>query len=242
MSPFEKTEKFLDLYRQLERTGRKRFNDAPENAPVITRLANLPLLKDIKDDIEYCRVVRNFLVHTPKVKDMYPVIPSDDMIKTMEKCVNRLNHPIKAMDYSIKLKNMFTADLSTKITYVTDYMNSNGFTHVPVLDSNNRLIGVFSDNAIYTYICENGSLSITSNSVMRDLKDYLPISNHCHEYFAFMKSDVYLYEIMDLFTIDVRSMKKLAGIFFTAGGRADEPIIGMITPYSLLRDYTLLSE
>lgn len=237
MNSYEKTEKFLDLYRQFERLGRKRFNDAPENAPVVTRLANLPLLKDLKDDIEYCRVVRNFLVHTPKVKDMYPVIPSDDMVEIMQKCVNRLVSPVKAMDYSIRLKNMFTANLDTKLTFVTDYMNANGFTHVPILDDDKRIIGVFSDNAIYTYICEKGCLNITDETVIGDINEYLTLYKHSHEYFAFMKSDVYLYEIMDLFTIDVKSMKKLAVIFFTKNGKANEPVDGMITPYSLLRDY-----
>lgn len=233
----DRTEKFLDLYRQLERAGRKHFPGTPDNAPIIGRLGGLTILKEYKDDIEYCRVVRNFLVHTPRVKGVYPIEPSEEMNELLQVCIDRLNNPIKAMDYSIKLKNMYTATLSTKISAVTDYMNNYGFTHVPVLDCFNKLIGVFSDNAIYTYICENGTINIDKDTELRLIENFLPVHAHCQEYFAFMKSDVYLYEVVNLFKIDVRSMKKLACIFFTQNGKADEPIQGMMTPYSVLRDF-----
>ncbi len=237
MNPYEKTELFLDLYKQLEKAGRKHFANVPESAPIITRVAAMPMLKEFKEDIEYCRVVRNFLVHTPRIKGMYPIMPSDDMIELLNKCIHRLKTPLKAMDYAVKIKNMLTATLDTKITYITDYMNRCGFTHVPIIDENERIIGVFSDNAIYSYICEKGSLNIDEDTTFEAIGEYLMLYNHCNEYFAFMDNDVYLYEVADLFEIDVKSMKQLAGIFFTKGGKVNEKLEGMMTPYSLLRDY-----
>lgn len=236
MNPYVKTELFLDLYKQLEKAGRKHFPDVPESAPIITRISGLSLLREFKEDIEYCRVVRNFLVHTPRIKGMYPVLPSDDMIELLKQCIERLKSPAKAMDYAIKTKNMFTANLNSKIIFVTDYMNRYGFTHVPVLDENQRLIGVFSDNAIYSYICAKGAIHIGENTTLNDICEFLPIHTHSREYFAFMNSDVYLYEMASLFSIDVRSMKRLAAVFFTKNGKGDEKIEGMMTNYSLLRD------
>lgn len=236
MNPYEKTEKFLDLYKQLEKAGRKHFPDAPESAPIITRLSTLSILKEFKEDIEYCRVVRNFLVHTPRIKGMYPIQPSDDMIELLQTCIDRLKNPLMAMDFAVKYRNMFTATLDTKIAYITDYMNRYGFTHVPVLDSEQRLIGVFSDNAIYSYICKNGTIHIGEDTTLEEISEVLPVYTHSREYFAFMDTEVYLYEMASLFTIDARSMKKLAAVFFTKGGKSNEKIQGMMTPYSLLRD------
>ena len=178
MNPYVKTELFLDLYKQLEKAGRKHFPDVPESAPIITRISGLSMLREFKEDIEYCRVVRNFLVHTPRIKGMYPVLPSDDMIELLKTCIERLKSPAKAMDYAIKAKNMFTATLDSKITFVTDYMNRYGFTHVPVLDENQRLIGVFSDNAIYSYICAKGTIHIGENTTLNDICEFLPIHTH----------------------------------------------------------------
>ena len=84
MGSYVKTEQFLDLYKRLEKTGRKHFPRLPENAPIINKLCEIATLRPSKDDIEYCRTVRNFLVHTPKIKNMYPVIPSDEMIELLK--------------------------------------------------------------------------------------------------------------------------------------------------------------
>lgn len=230
------TDKFLDLYRQLERIGRANyFPEIPEGSPIIARLTAIPALREFKEDIEYCRVVRNFLVHTPRVRNVYPVIPSDDMIRILEKCVARVKSPTKAMEFAVRRENMFTASLGDKITKVTDYMNSRGFTHIPIFDED-KLLGVFSDNVIYSYICDRGTVHIDEDTELFEFINYLGLSYHINEYFAFMKADATLYEAADLFSIDSKSMKQLAVIFFTDNGRSDGNIKGMMTPYSLLRD------
>ncbi|MDO4300483.1 MAG: hypothetical protein Q4D26_03705 [Clostridia bacterium] len=230
------TDKFLELYRQLEQIGRANyFPELPEGSPIITRLTTIPSLREFKEDVEYCRVVRNFLVHTPRVRDVYPVIPSDDMIRILEKCVARVKSPTKAMSYAIRRENMFTASLNDKVINVTDYMNSRGFTHVPIFHDN-KLLGVFSDNVIYSYICDKGIVHIDKSTEFSEFINYLGLSYHINEYFAFMKADATLYEAADLFNIDSKSMKKLAVIFFTDNGKKDGYIKGMMTPYSLLRD------
>lgn len=232
----DKTERFLDLYRQLEREGRKiYFPEVSDKQAIIGRLMSLPVVRDFKDDIEYCRVVRNFLVHTPKVNGMYPIIPSDEMINVIQKCIDRVKSPISAMDYCIKAANMYTADYSSKITEVMDHMNKNGFTHVPIMNKQ-CLVGIFSADVLYSYICDNKSIDISPETEMELVKDYLPLECHLNEYFAFMPKESSLYEASKLFNIDVRSMKQLAIIFFTNTGKAGEKILGMMTPYSLLRD------
>lgn len=230
------TDKFLDLYRQLEKIGRANyFPEVPEGSPIITRLTTIPSLREFKEDIEYCRVVRNFLVHTPRVRNVYPVIPSDDMIKILEKCISRVKSPIKAMDFAIKRENMFSATLNNKVTKVTNYMNNKGFTHVPIFEED-KLLGVFSDNVFYSYICDNGTIHIDENTEFIELINYLGLSYHKNEYFAFIRADATLFEVSNLFNIDSKSMKQLAVVFFTENGRSDGHVKGMMTPYSLLRD------
>ena len=76
MSEKGRTEEFLDLYRKLEHIGREIYFPNSNNAPIIGRLQALPVLKEFKEEIDYCRVVRNFLVHNPKVNGAYPIAPS----------------------------------------------------------------------------------------------------------------------------------------------------------------------
>lgn len=92
MSEKGRTEEFLDLYRKLEHIGREIYFPNSNNAPIIGRLQALPVLKEFKEEIDYCRVVRNFLVHNPKVNGAYPIAPSEmKCLMYFAKCVDRIN-------------------------------------------------------------------------------------------------------------------------------------------------------
>lgn len=76
-----------------------------------------------------------------------------------------------------------------------------------------KLVGVFSDNSIYAYVCAHKELNINVHSTLRVLEEYLALDMHTNEYFAFVEKNATLYEVSKLFTIDVRSMKKLSCSF-----------------------------
>ena len=85
-------------------------------------------------------------------------------------------------------------------------------------------------------MCPQEELNINVHSTLRVLEEYLALDMHTNEYFAFVEKNATLYEVSKLFTIDVRSMKNLAVVFFTENGKINEKILGMMTPYSILRD------
>lgn len=85
-------------------------------------------------------------------------------------------------------------------------------------------------------MCAHKELNINVHSTLRVLEEYLASDMHTNEYFAFVEKNATLYEVSKLFTIDVRSMKNLAVVFFTENGKINEKILGMMTPYSILRD------
>ena len=229
-------DRFLELYRQLEREGKRvYFPEATDKENIVGRLMNVPQLKNLKDDLDYCRVVRNFLVHNPKVMGEYAVMPSDKLVEFMQKCVDQIKNPLKAMDYAIKRRNMYTAGLSSRVVDVIRHMHKNGFTHVPIIEDN-KLMGVFSANVLFGYFADADRRDITINARIEQFIAHIALHNHTNEYFAFMPEDSTLYEVSKLFKIDAKSMKQLCAIFFTQTGAAHEDVIGMITPYSLLRD------
>lgn len=232
----DNTDRFLELYRQLERDGRRAyFPNAQDKEAIMGRLMSVPELRMYKEDIDYCRVVRNFLVHTPKVKNQYPIVVSEEMIQLMEEIVDRVKNPIKAIDYAVKIENMYTTQLHSNIIDVVRHMQASGFTHVPVIEEG-KLIGVFSGNVIYTYLSSAAEINLNINSNISILMEYLPIYNHTNEYFAFMGKNSSFHDIRQLFKIDAKSMKQLAAVFLTETGKNNEKVLAMLTPYSILRD------
>ena len=174
MSEKGRTEEFLDLYRKLEHIGREIYFPNSNNAPIIGRLQALPVLKEFKEEIDYCRVVRNFLVHNPKVNGAYPIAPSEEMLDVLRKCVDRISNPILAMKFAVRRENLYSATLDCKISEVAEYMDTHGFTHVPVFEKE-KLVGVFSDNSIYAYVCAHKELNINVHSTLRVLEEYLSL-------------------------------------------------------------------
>ena len=232
-------EEFLELYRQLEHDGKRLyFKNASDKQSVIGGMMNLPQLKEYKSDIDYCRTVRNFLVHTPKVNHSYAIEPSEEMVDFLRKLLEHINNPMKAMDYAIKINNLYTVSLKSNIIEVVRYMQTMGYTHVPVMQEG-KMFGVFSANVLYTYLSQTDEEIKNFDAELSILEKYLPIYKHTNEYFAFMPEDSTLHDVSKLFKIDVKSMKQLAAVFLTENGRADEKIIAMLTPYSILRDAPL---
>ncbi len=228
------TEKFLQLYKKLEFEGRRiYFPGAKENESIIGRLFTVPQLKRFKEDLDYCRIVRNFLTHNPKVGGVYPIIPSVEMIRLLEHCVEIITNPPRAIDYAIPIDRIYTTALDAKLSEVVKVMNSFTYTHIPVMDGE-RLIGIFSENTVFTYMCYENIITIDDDTVIRQFEKYLPLDAHLNEYFLFLPKDAYIYEVQEMFKYTKGRKKLLTVIYITENGKRNEPLIGMITPWDLL--------
>ncbi len=232
----ELTDEFLQLYRQLEQEGRLAyFPTASPKESVIGRLMSVPQLKKYREDIDFCRVVRNFLVHTPKVDETYPIGPSRAMVDFLRKLIENIKSPILAIEYAIKINNLYTINMHSNILDVVRFMQTMGFTHVPILEEG-KLVGVFSSNVIYSYLAQTKDPVTSFDTELSVFREYLSIYNHTNEYFTFESRDVTLYQVSKQFKIDSHNMKQLAAVFLTENGSEHEKILAMLTPYSILRD------
>lgn len=232
----EQTELFLQLYKQLEFDGRRLyFPNSKENESIIGRLMNLAQLRPFKEDLDYCRVVRNFLMHNPKVGGVYPIIPSNEMIALLKHCISILNNPPKAISYAVPFGNIYTTTLDDRVLEVIDIMNNFTYTYVPVVENGN-LIGIFSDNIIYTYVCQKKSINIAEDTKISEFKDFIGLDEHMNEYFEFVPKSIMLYEVEELFKYNYKERRKklLAVVYITENGRRGEKILGMLTPWDIL--------
>lgn len=232
------TDKFLQLYKQLEFDGRRLFfPDAKEGDNIIGRLLNTSHLRKFKEELDYCRVVRNFLTHNPKVNGVYPIIPSQEMVNLLEHCVKIINSPPTALDFAITADKMITADIDSPVLEIIDLMNRFTYTHIPVI-KDGRLAGIFSDNTVYSYICREKELVIDDNTKISKFEKYIRLDEHLNEYFEFVPKKTRIYEIEELFKYNYQAKrhKLLSVIYITENGRRDEKILGMLTPWDMLSE------
>lgn len=232
----KETEKFLDLYRELETVGRREYYpNLPRNENIIGKLIRHQSLKNYQEDINFCRVVRNFITHNPKVAGNYPIEPSEQMIKLLARVIEAVKNPYLAISSSIKKEDMVIATKTDKVIDIMGLMDKYAYTHVPIIE-NGVLLGVFSDHAICSYMIERKYFKIDDDTVIGELEKFLQIESHKSEFFAFVDNKTRLHEVEELFKNNYKDSKILAAVFITCDGSPKSLLEGMITPWDLLSD------
>lgn len=91
----EKTDLFfLDLYKTLEESIREQHPELPRNgSPVAWAIQNSKRLRKMRDELDYCRKIRNLLSHNARVDGEYAVIPSGAMIESLKNALDKIKTP-----------------------------------------------------------------------------------------------------------------------------------------------------
>ena len=111
----ERTREYLDLYSRLEKAIRDRY-PVPSGEGALAWLArNDRDYRNIKDELDYCREVRNFLQHNELVNDDYAIIPSEGMVQTMRNILSRVAEIPKAIHICTKTRQLYSVSLQDRI-------------------------------------------------------------------------------------------------------------------------------
>ena len=81
--PNRKTEQFLDSWRRLE-TAAERVVGSDSRSNAVLRLCKDPRFSAYREQLDYCREVRNLLSHQAKVNGEYAVYPSDAVLELLD--------------------------------------------------------------------------------------------------------------------------------------------------------------
>ena len=107
--------------------------------------------RSIKDELDYCREVRNFLSHNESVNDDYAVIPSEAMLQTLRSILSKVSDIPKAINICTRIRQLYAVSLQDHIRQAMRTMASNSYAHVPILQDG-RVVGVFSESTVLAYL------------------------------------------------------------------------------------------
>ncbi len=228
-------EVFLDLYKKIEQAAKENyFPNAASDDNIMGKLMNHAQLKRYKDDLNYCRVVRNFLSHNPKVGGEYPIVPSHAMINLLKKLLDIIESPPLAMEIAIKRKHLYTARPDDSVGQVMEVMSMHGYGIVPIIVSG-KLVGVFTSKTVYSYMSEKGVLEIEFDAPISIFQDYYKLS-FINDIFDFVSEDATILEVEEILYKSYSLGKMLRCVFITKNGSPTSSILGIVTPWDLLID------
>ena len=196
-------------------------------------LSNQKEYKNFEKDINLIRKIRNLLSHGEcKVEGKNAIEINENIIEKLKEIISLLeNPPLVASRY---ITEMFVVDLEEKLGNLIKTMNEKKISHVPVLDKDKKLVGVFSENTIFSKLSEDEIIEIGKEYKVKDYEKYIKLENHSSEYFDFIKRNEELASAQNLFNKSIKKDKKLVMLFVTENGKKNEKILGILTPWDLL--------
>ena len=188
-------------------------------------LSNQKEYKKFEKDINLIRKIRNLLSHGEcKVEGKTAIEINENIIEKLKEIISLLeNPPLVASRY---ITEMFVVDLEEKLENLIKAMNEKKISHVPVLDKDKKLVGVFSENTIFSKLSEDEIIEIGKEYKVKDYEKYIKLENHSSEYFDFIKRNEELALAQNLFNKSIKKDKKLVMLFVTENGKKTEKILG----------------
>lgn len=231
------SEKFLTTYNELDKYMREYLNESghSSHSDLINKMAKVNKVFNANEyNLRSFANLRNAIVHNPNEKFANPIAePHDFIVKRYEEIKNKVMNPPKALDtIAIKRDNIFTASLNSKALEIMEQMNKNIFTHVPIVD-NDILVGVFSENTVFSYIVKNQEVLIDSEMLIKEFAEYIPINNHGSESFKFVSRETLVIDIEGIFQEGIKDNKRISAVFITENGNENEKLLGMLTAWDV---------
>ncbi|MDL2206028.1 CBS domain-containing protein [Eubacteriales bacterium OttesenSCG-928-N13] len=232
-----RSEEFLNLYRTLEDELENKYLGVHKTNPsVVMQYLNDTESLPVREQLDLCREIRNILSHNPDMQGEPVVEPAEALLDSLKQIIEYIKRPPLALDFATRHDQLLWADMGQRVLEVMRAMEKRGFSHVPVLQKG-ELVGVFSMGTVFSFMTRDmGEKGITPATRVRDFLPWLPIEKHTQEIYAFIDEGATYADVKFEFERIKKGGKRLAALFVTKTGEQTEPLIGMITPWDVLRN------
>ena len=238
----DNTDIFLDKYKQLEEVVKSTYklNNKDNHDSVVNYLERQNRFKAFKDEIEYCREVRNLLTHKKKINNDFAVVPSARMIEFIDTLIEKVRSRTKCISIAIDMPRVFWQDINGNVKYTMKMMQQKLYTHVPIL-KNGVVVGVFDENSIFNYLADGEIVCIEDDLTFEDIESFLSLANREMEEFIFIGRNCYVDELEEKIEQAFHRGKRIGLAFITESGKPTQKIQGIITPWDIIsaKDYNL---
>ncbi len=226
-----RTETYIELYKRLEEAAVSRYGYPPDGR-AIYQLERRPEFRSLKEELNYCREVRNLLQHRPRIGESFPVEPSGAMLALLRSVIDKVENPPQARDIQVPLAEVMYRSMEDLVRPTMLEMAQRGFSHVPIL-RRGVVEGVFSVNTVFDCLMEGEALGIDERMRFSDIAAWLPPEKHRSESFRFIREDKLVDEVSAMIEKAQSRHDRIGLMFTTRNGRSDEPIIGLLTAWDV---------
>lgn len=219
--------KFRDKYGEFERYIKEKYDVNYLSDDVFDNEA----LKDKKILWKQSRALRNILSHNGGM-DFANITP--EKLEEFCNAVDKIMHPKKAIEIAIKESNIYKVKSDESVLNVINTMINNNFTCTPIVNDDNKIIGVFSDHSLLLYTSKNPEIMEDFSQVsIKDIMEYCSLESSSEIEYKFVSKDTKEDELKLMFKNSYDERKRLEAIFITHSGKQTEKLLGMLTLWDM---------
>ena len=220
---------FLNLYKILEQAIINKYNLSKNESP-INYIMNMRQYSAYKEELGYCKEVRNFLAHEPKIDKEFAIIPSDEMIELIKDLIGMVNIAPAINTVMKRIEDCYYRSENDFVINSLKKLSHKLYTHIPII-KNNKVIGVLSKDSIFNYLLDNDFEKIGEDIKFKDLEEYTRLDK---DKYLFVKSNTTIDEVIVRIEEEVKKGNRTLYIFITIDGTRNSNVLGLITPIDLL--------
>lgn len=229
------TEKFIRLFEQLVAEVNQRAGLPTSRSFEIAEAARRDgAIRKQQNLLKYMRDMRNALQHPQHMSQGHAFVISESFLKETEAVLNHLRNPVKSGNLGVAREEIRTAHLSDRLGELAGDMKANGFSHVPILDDNDVVIGVFNEAAVFDFLWSEDATIIERTMSVKEILPHCRFEADHTETFRFVGPRVLIEDLVDLFRAIQSPTTRVGAVFVTASGKGTEKLQRLITPWDVL--------
>lgn len=229
------TQEFIRLYEDLVEEVNQRAGSPSSHSFEIERASSRDaVIRNQERLLKYIRDVRHALQHPKHRSPGDAVVISDPFLEEIQSLVEYLRNPPTARRIGVPLKKIRTAGLSDQLGDLADSMKLHGFSHVPILDERETIIGVFNEASIFDYLWSNSETIIGRNMMIEEILHHCRLDAKHTESFRFVNPNTTLEDLTEIFIAISSPTTRIGAVFVTSSGKPTEPLQFLITPWDVL--------
>ena len=186
------------------------------------------------DLLNYVRNVRHTLAHPKHDSEGSAVQVTQAFLEEVQTLLLRLKNPPRAKSIGVRRKKIKTASKTDSLGDLADEMKQNGFSHVPILEENDVVIGVFNEAAVFDYIWVENESIVGRQMQISDILEHCSLDAGHTEKFRFVKPATTIDRLVEMFRALESPSSRLGAVFVTASGKKSEALQRLITPWDVL--------
>ena len=155
----------------------------------------------------------------------------NNSIQLLDATLGRAKESEPVSCFWISRDNVTSCSLLDTISSVIGKMTEGKISHVPVLDEEGKVVGVFSESTMME--AWKAKIVCSDTATMNSLSDFLPIDKHSVDVFKFVPKNATAAGLLKMHKESLESDRRIGLFFVTNNGRQDEPLLGIVTAWDV---------